>query len=120
MRAAISRRLNASARCGRAARGRRPCGRRGPTSRGRPRAARSGSTPALDGTVAERARHYGVVVIERSTEDGMAEDRAEHLHLDVPSWAMPMAGPRRAAAERFGTRARWPWWMLDTVKRREH
>jgi peroxiredoxin len=29
-------------------------------------------------------------------------------------------GARRAAFERFHTPERWPWWMLDTVKDREH
>lgn len=48
----------------------------------------------------------------------MADQEPNGFHRHE-SWTLPLDGARRAAVDRFRGPARWPWWMLDTVRTRE-
>jgi peroxiredoxin len=62
----------------------------------------------------------------RDKEDGVTTDQSrewhQHRKWSVPDIAQPAAGDseRRDAIDRLHTASRWPWWMLDTVKTRQH
>ena len=62
----------------------------------------------------------------RDREDSVTTDQPrewhQHRKWSVPDTAQPVAGEseRRDTIDRLHGASRWPWWMLDAVKTRQH